>query len=176
MNNINAASMRFAGVSGALLGFVFGYFFNEWIYHGSNGERKSHWRSEYRLHGIWFPIASMVCGLLCYGLTLQYQALWVGLALGWVLVNIGLVGSTVAVTAFALEKYPEHASVVAAILNMWRTCGGFAVGYFQPSWIAKNGAAAVYATQAAIVAVCVVAVITPVIVMGRREERKKMDG
>ena len=90
--------------------------------------------------------------------------------------NIGLVGSTVAVTAFALEKYPEHASVVAAILNMWRTCGGFAVGYFQPSWIAKNGAAAVYATQAAIVAVCVVAVITPVIVMGRREERKKMDG
>lgn len=172
MNNISAASMRLPGVIGALLGFLFGYFFNQWIYNGSSGARKEHWRSEYRLHGVWFPIASMVCGLLCYGLTLQYQALWVGLACGWVLVNIGMVGSTVAVTAFALEKYPEHASVIAAILNMWRTCGGFAVGYFQPSWIAKNGAAAVYATQAAIVAVCVVVLITPVILMGRKEAIK----
>ena len=175
MDNISAASMRFAGVIGALLGFLFGYFFNHWIYNGSSGSRKEHWRSEYRLHGVWFPIASMVCGLLCYGLTLQYQALWVGLAGGWVLINIGMVGSTVAVTAFALEKYPDHASVIAAILNMWRTCGGFAVGYFQPSWIAKNGAAAVYATQAAIVAVCVVVLITPVIVMGRKEAMK-MEG
>lgn len=93
--NIADASIRFAGVVGALLGFCFGYFFNEWIYNGSNGRRKTCWRSEYRLHGVWFPIGSMVCGLLTYGLTLDKEKSWVGLAFGWVMVNIGLTGSTV---------------------------------------------------------------------------------
>lgn len=93
--NITAASIRFAGVIGALLGFAVGWAFNKWIYDGSGGKRKQHWRSEYRLHGVWGPIASMVCGLLIYGLTLNYGASWVGLAVGWVLVNIGMVGSTV---------------------------------------------------------------------------------
>ncbi|RMZ86176.1 hypothetical protein DV737_g233, partial [Chaetothyriales sp. CBS 132003] len=152
-NDVQDASIRFAGVIGALLGFVFGYFFNEWIYNGSGGKRKAHWRSEYRLHGVWLPIGSMVFGLLTYGLTLNYGKSWVGLAIGWVMVNIGLVGSTVAITAFALEKYPNQAAVVSAIINMWRTSGGFAVGYFQPSWITKNGVAAVFATQAAVVAI-----------------------
>lgn len=77
-----------------------------------------------------------------------------------------------AVTAFALEKYPNHSFVVSAIINMWRTCGGFAVGYFQPSWIAKNGAAAVFGTQAVIVAACIVIFVTPVIVMGRKKVKK----
>jgi hypothetical protein len=102
MANVPAASMRFAGVIGAILGFAFGYFFNEWIYHGTNGARKPHWRNEYRLHDMWVPVTSMICGLLVYGLTLNYQVSWVGLALSWILVNVGLVGSTVAVTAFAL--------------------------------------------------------------------------
>lgn len=93
--NIADASIRFAGVIGALLGFCFGYFFNEWIYNGPGGRRKAHWRSEYRLHSVWFPIGSMVCGLLTYGLTLHYGKSWVGLAFGWVMVNIGMVGTTV---------------------------------------------------------------------------------
>ena len=56
---------------------------------------------------------------------------------------------------------------------MWRTCGGFAVGYFQPSWIAKDGVAAVFATQAAVVGVCVVLLIGPAIWLGRRAARGK---
>ena len=50
-----------------------------------------------------------------------------------------------------MEKYSEDATVVSAILNMWRTSGGFAVGFFQPPWLAKDGAAVVFSTQAAIV-------------------------
>ncbi len=93
--NVAAASIRFAGVIGALLGYVVGHLFNRWIFNGSGGKRKSNWRSEYRLHGVWLPIVSMAVGLLIYGLTLHYDRSWVGLAAGWVLVNIGLVGSTV---------------------------------------------------------------------------------
>ncbi|KIW86782.1 uncharacterized protein Z519_12568 [Cladophialophora bantiana CBS 173.52] len=172
-DNVEDASIRFAGVIGALLGFCFGYFFNEWIYNGSGGKRKAHWRSEYRLHGVWFPIGSMVCGLLTYGLTLNYGKSWVGLAFGWVMVNIGLVGTMVAITAFALEKYPTHSAVVSAIINMWRTCGGFAVGYFQPSWISKDGVTAVFATQAAVVLVTAILLIGAAIWLGRRAANRK---
>lgn len=184
--NIAAASMRFAAVIGALLGFAFGYLFNKWIY--NSGTRKEHWRSEYRLHGVWVPIGSMFFGLLVYGLTLAHGKSWVGLAFGWAMVNVGLIATTVyvslppvkdlanifhsAITAFALEKYPTHATVVSAIINGWRTTGGFSVGYFQPTWIATSGIAAVFGTQAAVVAVCAVLLITPVMIMGKRKARQ----
>ena len=78
-----------------------------------------------------------------------------------------------AITAFALEKYPTQSTVISAIINMWRTTGGFSVGYFQPSWIAKDGVGVVFGIQAAIVSVCIVLLITPVIIMGRRRAQQK---
>lgn len=74
-----------------------------------------------------------------------------------------------AVTAYALEKYPEQSTVVSAILNMWRTCGGFAVGYFQPAWIARNGLGLVFGIQAIVVSVSVVLCIVPVLIKERRK-------
>ncbi|KAL1999698.1 hypothetical protein VTN02DRAFT_4149 [Thermoascus thermophilus] len=162
-NTVQASSMRFAGVIGALCGFTFGFFFNEWIFNSY----RAHWRAEYRLHGVWFAVASMACGLLTYGLTLNFGKHWIGLASGWVMVNTGMVSSTVAITAYALEKYPDHSTSVSAIVNMWRTCGGFSVAYFQPAWIAHNGAGVVFGIQAAIVAICAVLTITPVLVLER---------
>jgi hypothetical protein len=73
------------------------------------------------------------------------------------------------VTAYALEKYPDQSTVVSAILNMWRTCGGFAVGYFQPAWIARNGLGLVFGIQAIVVSVSVVLCIVPVLVRERRK-------
>lgn len=92
-DNVEDASMRFAGVIGALLGYALGYAFNEWIFRSR--KRRAHWRTEFRLHGVWTPVIFLVCGLLTYGLTLQYGKSWVGLAFGWVMVNVGLVASTV---------------------------------------------------------------------------------
>ncbi|EEA22304.1 MFS transporter, putative [Talaromyces marneffei ATCC 18224] len=167
-DEIQAASMRFAGVIGAASGYVFGYFFNEWIYKHYQQKLNSSWRPEYRLHGVWIPVASLAGGLVTYGLTLNFQRSWLGLAFGWVMVNLGMVGSTVAITAYALEKYPMHSGPVSAILNMWRTCGGFSVGYFQASWIVRNGVGVVFAVQAAVVVVGVVIFIVPVVVLGGR--------
>jgi MFS family permease len=92
-DNVEDASMRFAGVIGALLGFVLGYGFNEWIFRSRT--RRANWRTELRLHGVWLPVLSLVCGLLTYGLTLHYGKSWLGLASGWIMVNIGLIASTV---------------------------------------------------------------------------------
>ncbi|OBT62415.1 hypothetical protein VE03_08540 [Pseudogymnoascus sp. 23342-1-I1] len=174
---VQDASMRWAGFIGALLGFVFGYFFNSWIYLStspSGMSRRANWRPEYRLHGVWGPIFSMAIGLVIYGLTLNFQKSWVGLAFGWIMVNLGMIASTVAITAFALEKYPAYATIVSAIINMWRTCGGFAVGYFQPSWIARSGVGVVFGLQAVVVSVCIVLFITPVIWLGKREAARRI--
>lgn len=73
-----------------------------------------------------------------------------------------------AITAFALEKYPSHSTAVSAIINMWRTTGGFSVGYFQASWIARDGVGVVFGIQAVIVSVCILLTIGPVVIMGRR--------
>lgn len=92
-NNVQDASMRFAGVIGALIGFALGYGFNQWI--GRSKTRRARWIAEYRLHGVWCPVVFLVVGLLTYGLTLHFQKSWVGLGFGWILVNVGLVASTV---------------------------------------------------------------------------------
>ena len=74
-----------------------------------------------------------------------------------------------AITAYILEKYPSHSTTVSAILNMWRTCGGFSVGYFQASWIARNGVGVVFGVQAAVVVAGVVVFVVPVFMLaGRR--------
>lgn len=72
-------------------GWIFGHFFNEWIYR----RNCDNWRTELRLHGVWFPISSMACGLLTYGLTMNFGKHWIGLAFGWIMVNIGMVATIV---------------------------------------------------------------------------------
>ncbi|KAJ5160675.1 uncharacterized protein N7482_007679 [Penicillium canariense] len=164
-DTIEASSMRFAGVIGALCGWLVGYLFNGWVYKRYH----ANWWTEYRLHGVWVPLGSLTFGLLTYGLTMNFGKHWIGIAFGWIMVNIGMVAIIVAVTAYALEKYPEQSTVVSAILNMWRTCGGFAVGYFQPAWIARNGLGLVFGIQAIIVSVSVVLCIVPVLITQRRK-------
>jgi hypothetical protein len=79
-----------------------------------------------------------------------------------------IANSSRAITAFALELYPAHSTSVSAIINMWRTCGGFSVSYFQAAWIKRNGAGVVFGIQAAIVSVVIVLTIVPVLWMGKR--------
>jgi hypothetical protein len=187
MSNIPAASMRWCGVLGSLTGWLVGYFFNSWV--SRTRMHRPGWRPEFRLHGVWIPAFCMVCGLLTYGLSINYHRHWIGLAFGWWGVNIGLVGMSVAITAFALEKYAEDAAAVSAILNMWRTSGmytsynlesqrearaltleyigGFSVSYFQSAWIARAGVGVVFGCQAAIVAVGVIVLISSTMAIGK---------
>ncbi|RAH86727.1 hypothetical protein BO86DRAFT_394526 [Aspergillus japonicus CBS 114.51] len=168
-NTVQSSSLRWAAILGALLGWVYGYWFNGWVGRSS----PTTYYTEKRLHGVWAAIVTMVCGLLTYGLALNFGKHWIGLAFGWLMVVAGMVASTVSITSYALEKYPEQSTVVSAIINAWRTASGFSVGYFQPAWIQRDGVAAVFGTQAAVVVANMILTITPVIVMGRRKAARK---
>lgn len=68
----------------------------------------------------------------------------------------GVMIASVAITAYALDCYPTASGEVSAFLNFARTIGGFAVGYFQQPWGAKDGYDVSFGIQSVVVAVAVV--------------------
>jgi MFS family permease len=90
-NTVQDSSVRWAPILGALTGWLIGYIFNKWIY----AKKRETWRPEYRLHGVWVPIAFMALGLVTYGCVMHYGKHWIGLCIGWYMVVIGMVATTV---------------------------------------------------------------------------------
>jgi len=66
--------------------------------------------------------------------------------------------ASVAITAFALDCYPSASGEVAGLLNFARVIGGFAVGYFQQPWGAKDGYGTSFGVQGAIVGLATILV------------------
>jgi hypothetical protein len=52
-----------------------------------------------------------------------------------------------------LDVFPDHGVEAAAIINIFRTSGGFIVNYFQVSWAASSGPIVSFGSEAGIVAV-----------------------
>ncbi|BDD60329.1 hypothetical protein MAP00_005467 [Monascus purpureus] len=77
----------------------------------------------------------------------------------------------VAITLHVIENYPDQSTLVSAIINGWRTAGGFSVGYFQPPWIAKDGTAVVFGVQAAVLVGMLILTVSPMIFLGRRKAK-----
>jgi hypothetical protein len=173
--------MRFAAVFGALGGWLLGYLFNEYV--SRSRAHQASWCPEDRLFGVFVPATFECAGLILFGLGNQFKLSWVALDFSWFMVNTGLVGTMVAITAFVLEKYPSHATTVSAILSMWRSCGtyfrglkplrklananiklgGFSVSHYQADWVARNRVGVIFGIQASIVAFFVCTMIIPVI-------------
>ncbi len=73
-------------------------------------------------------------------------------ALGWGLYVYGIMITTVGISAYVLESYPEGSGEVAAWLNAARTTGGFLASLFQVQWAERMGARSSFSIQAGICA------------------------
>jgi hypothetical protein len=40
--------------------------------------------------------------------------------IAWAFIAFAMVSATTAVSAYCLDSFPNHASLVAAVINMWR--------------------------------------------------------
>ncbi|MCJ1393458.1 hypothetical protein MMC18_006333 [Xylographa bjoerkii] len=134
------------------LGELFGHFFNDYL---ANRYIRTHagiFRPEARLPTNFLAAALMIPGLIIVGQALQLHLHYAAIVMGWGMYVFGVMIASVAVTAYALDCYPQGSGEVSAFVNFARVGGGFAVGYFQQPWGAAQGYGVSFGIQAAIVA------------------------
>jgi len=158
-SNSASALLYFAPMIGTVLAEFWGHWFNDFL---SNRYIKKHggtYKPENRLWGVYPPWIIGIIGLVTFGETLQHHKPWIGLAFGWGMTCFSTLGTTVAISAYILDVFPQHAALASAWINAFRTVGGFCVSYFQLKWALHSGPAVTFGSQAAIVGFFVLSII-----------------
>ncbi|OJD35361.1 mfs transporter [Diplodia corticola] len=135
---------------GSVVGELYGHWFNDWLCTRYIRKHNGKYRPENRLWSCYPGLVLGVAGLVIYGQALQHQLSWVVLAVGYGVYAVAQMAVPVAIIAYLLDVFPDHSVITSAIINFWRTTGGFCVGYFELKWIARTGAGATFGTQAAL--------------------------
>jgi hypothetical protein len=167
------ALIYFAPVIGAILAQLWGHWFNDVLMRRSlrTTDGKVSNKPEIRLLGVFIPWVITFAGLVLFGEVLQHRLPWPVLAVAWGANTFGCVASIVPVEAYLLDVFPTDAVLAAAWISFFRTVGGFCVVYFQLKWIAFNGPAIVFGSQAAIVAGVIVFICLTLVYGERWRER-----
>ncbi|GME38295.1 mfs transporter [Neofusicoccum parvum] len=129
---------------GALVGQLYGHWFNDWLCARYVRKHGGKYRPESRLWGCYVGLVFGVVGLVLYGQALQHQLSWAALAVAYgvyavaqgndyafppgptclvssLVADSGLlpVSVSVAITAYCLDSFPNHSVIASAIVNMW---------------------------------------------------------
>lgn len=148
--------LYFTPLVAMFLGEAFGHFFNDYLANSYIRRHKGHFKPECRLWTNYISAIFMLPGLIIVGQGLHLRLHYASLVMGWGMYVFGAMTSSVAVTTYVLNCYPNASGEVAAFMNFARVAGGFSVGYFQMPWGLKQGYDVTFGIQAAVVAVAVV--------------------
>jgi hypothetical protein len=102
----------------------------------------------------------MLAGLVLLGFCLEQGYHFIITSLESGLSIMGIMVTTVALTAHNLCSYPEGSGEVAAWINFARTLGGVIISYFQASGAKGEGTQTSFGIQAAICALAFLLIIT----------------
>ncbi|KAF2235849.1 MFS transporter [Viridothelium virens] len=161
-----------APMIGAGLGELWGYWFNDFLLRRHLRTHEGSYTVENRLWGVYTPAVIAFVGLILYGQALQHTLHWIALLVAWACVAFGMIAATTAISAYCLDSFPNHSSLVASIINFWRTTGGFCVVYFQLKWIATSGAAVTFGCQGMILGVAFITGVVTTQIWGKRWRKK----
>lgn len=162
------ATSWLAPLIGAIIAEVWGHWFNDWLCNRYIRKHDGLYHLENRLWGTYVPTLVGITGLVLYGQALQHTLHWMALMVAWACVAFAMVTAVTVVSAYCLDSFPNHASLVASIINFWRTTGGFCVVYFQLKWIATSGAGVTFGCQAMILGVAFIIGVVSTQLFGKR--------
>ncbi|KAH9204534.1 major facilitator superfamily domain-containing protein [Leptodontidium sp. 2 PMI_412] len=155
-NNINLGWLHWSPIVGIVVAEFFGHYFNDFLARQYVHKHDGIFEPEVRLWPIYISAGFSVPGIILVGQSIHHHLPVAGVAFGWGMYGLGVMLSSVAVTAYSLDSFPMAPAEVAAWLNLARTIGGFAVGYFQQPWGAKSGFDVSFGIQSVIVAVSLI--------------------
>ena len=110
-----------APLTGAILGEILGHFFHDWLCDRYVRKHDGLYVLENRLWGAYTPSLLAFGSLILYGQALKFSLHWSALLVAWAGLTLALIAGTTAVAAYTLDSFPNHASLVAGIVNMWRS-------------------------------------------------------
>jgi MFS family permease len=148
---VSVGYVFFSPLVGVLLGELFGHFFNDFMVRAYSRRHKGFFVPEVRLWTTYVGLLFMVPGLIVVGVTIQNQLSVAGIVFGWGMDVFGVMVTSVATVAFALDCYPSASGEVSALINMARVGAGFSVPYFVEDWAEKQGWALSFGLQAVVV-------------------------
>ena len=119
-----------APVVGAVLGQLWGHWFNDWLCRRFVQRHNGIYVLENRLWACYAPTLLFLLALVLYGQALQHSLHWAILLVAWALVAFGIVACTTAVSAYILGRCTGMPHVQACadrrqipsliMLHLWR--------------------------------------------------------
>lgn len=111
----------FTPIVAALIGELVGHWLHDGIAKRYIKTHGGHFEPEVRLRAIWFSTPFMLAGLIGLGFALQDGYHYMVTAVFWGLYVFGIMTTTVALSAYNLDCYPEASGEVAAWINFARS-------------------------------------------------------
>ncbi|CAJ2504801.1 Uu.00g121950.m01.CDS01 [Anthostomella pinea] len=152
----------FTPVVAVILGETAGHWLHDMLAKQYIRAHNGRFEPEARLRAIAVALPFMVVGLVLLGQCLENGWHYMATSVSWGLYTFGIMITTVAVSSYNLDCYPEASGEVSAWVNNSRTLGGFVVSYFQVRWAEASGTRVSFGIQAA---VCAAAFLLIVLLM-----------
>lgn len=145
-----------------ILGELVGHWLHDSIAKQYIRTHGGHFEPEVRLRAIFFSMPLVVVGLVLVGQSLGNGWHYMATAVSWGLYVFGMMLTSVALSSYCLDCYPEASGETSAWLNNARTIGGFIISYEQVTWATAQGTKLSFGIQGAI---CVAAFVIVLIMM-----------
>ena len=135
-----------------ILGELVGHWLHDFLAKQHIRKHGGHFEPEVRLRAIFYSLPFMVVGLVLVGQCLENGWHYMATSVSWGMYVFGIMITTVSLSAYSLDSYPEASGEVSAWLNFSRTLGGFIISYLQVRWAAAQGTKVTFGIQGAVVA------------------------